>query len=419
MLTNLLAVGFLLAIPAAFLVLFTLSGRRRRELVGSMRSGPAQRTPVRERNRIGPYTIFSETIRQNGVDRFQVTISGKRLLPDAIVIVKPGTAPAERAKRPILHLDPRQFGSLNRLAGRTVIGRETEELLNRLSVLSREFIIAGDSIKVIIAADFVAVQHMPEINDLLPKLAARMAASFRGFDIRINEACLTLRESEIPEDRRIALSILLEFYPKHRWTKELLPALVQESDFDLACLAARGLGMDTERFAFSRIETGDPENQARAIEFIRASRRLTGLEFLLQFYPRAKALEVRKHIVLAFKAFADPRAETELLHTVMIDEPDVVSAAVEALAECGGRNALEPLYALSRDRSRPRSLRLAARETMRAIRERLGLGPSEAGRLSLPGTAEDAGELSLTEGTGNGRVKPSQNRTPTAGESDE
>jgi hypothetical protein len=391
-------------------------------MVRSMRSNAKRRTveaPVRERNRIGPYTIYSETVELQGVEFFQITIRGKHLLPDPLAIASPGAPFPARAERPALPLHPRQFTSLNRLAGRTVFARETEELITRLWRLCHACLIEGDSIRVLIANDQNGPRNVPEINNILPRLGDRLAATSRSFDIRINDAYLTVRESDVPEDRLIALSILIEFYSKHRWTKELLPELVKAPDFDLACLAAKGLGMDTERFAFSRIESSDRGNQIKAVRYIRQERRFTGLDFLLQYYPRAEDPEVRREIVLAFKHFADPRAEKELLRTVGAAEGELVLAALDALVVCGGQAALEPLYALARERSRPRSLRDAAKAAGDAIRKRLGLGRTDAGRLSLARKAGDAGELSLTAAPGNGRVNRSENDQEMSGESDE
>jgi hypothetical protein len=100
-------------------------------------------------------------------------------------------------------------------------------------------------------------------------------------------------------------------------------------------------------------------------------------------------------IARALAAIGDASTEPILLRWLASEEVELRLAAVHALARVGTAASVENLLALADGLLLRPSLRVAARDALRAVRSRLG--PADAGRLSLVELEDEAGALSVTD----------------------
>ncbi|MBN2353359.1 MAG: HEAT repeat domain-containing protein [Spirochaetales bacterium] len=369
--------------------------------------------------RSGGDLIRWEPDTDRGRNIIKISAVAKSILPSPLVVIHRRGRRGKRDFRNQLMLELKDLAAINREAEREVLGREIMDGLSALARECIEFSITHKRITALRAYNVGSNSEVERFNHMLIRIVNAFRRAVEDDDFRLPAArFIVLHRTET--DRRVnALQTLTRFYSHRKNADDVLRTAVEDADFDVAAAAAAGLGMDVEQFAFQRIALSGTPYKLKAISYLVGHPSAAVLEFLLARLSEESSGPAQAGIIGALGWYDDPRVEPILLTALRSGRPDLLPGAVRALAARGGRDALEPLYAVAFNRSLSKELRLAAGETMRVIRNRLGLERSEAGRLSLSRTADEAGELSLTEGTGNGRIKRSKKRTPTAGESDE
>jgi hypothetical protein len=365
----------------------------KKELFGSRNSITARQ---------GDYSIHWEKA-SSGIRRFiKVTIGAANILPLPLEITNPRGLRLEHDFQNLILLEPKELAAVNRSAGREIFNRELVADINYLSRKCLGFSVFNSRITAFRTYDFSSLTMLDDFNDALVRIVTTLASTQASVDIRLYVARYALLHSAKVERRVNGLRALVRKYPTHEWTGEFLKDLVGKPEFELAVTAAEALGMDTERFAITRIGASDPENKAKAIRHLAQNKTETGFQFLLDYSPQVPEAALRREALLAIGAFKDTRAEAPLLQALSQEPVEVKSAAVAALRGCGGQDSLEPLYAVSADRSLPKDLRDAALEAGAAIRERLG--KTDSGLLSLAGNAAGEGGLSKVEETKGGEL---------------
>lgn len=135
------------------------------------------------------------------------------------------------------------------------------------------------------------------------------------------------------------------------------------------------------------------------------SRRL--LEQLLNRAENLTGLDT-VHLIESISLPGDTGFENSLLKLMERPEPAVQMAAIRALGQTGSTRSVEPLLELARGLLVSPGLKRAAGEAVRQIQARLG--SAESGRLYLADEDDQAGSLSLAEGSPPGAL----NLTPDA-----
>jgi hypothetical protein len=260
-----------------------------------------------------------------------------------------------------------------------------------------------------------AARRLQQPDDLAPRLAANMTAD------------------PLPAVRLQNLRLLVDRHPAHPATRPALTAGLADPDEEVRLRAALALGeegrpalleiaaaaaSDDARASLAVRSLGEHLATEHALGILRQSLRLRRLQSaaacvdalggrrgaavvdLLATVLAGEPQELAAAAVRSLAATEEPAAEAHLVQGLQADSPEVRVAVAAALERVGTAAAVMPLLAAA-DRHPDGGLGRAARRAVDAIQARLqGAAP---GQLSL--SAADAGQVSLAgSGDAGGRV---------------
>jgi hypothetical protein len=374
-------------VASLMVVLFRLFSKDAEE-----KSGPLSRlTPIvrRYKSYVQGLEVVSET--SSGVPNPQltVTVKGPELLRPPLIMASGNWMVTDA-----IPLEITNFQALNRLIGREALGAELKADLEKISHNASRYRIYRDQINCQLSLSS-ASQTIRDVTNTAVRAAARLRDLRESCDLLLYALLQRCGQSRDLRQRKMNLRLLLKHYNREEpLVAAQLEPLLASTDFELAFLAAAGLGKSMTEFMFDQAEHATPSSRIAAVREI-CSRRLDGaFDFLTRLYHTTNQNELRIEILHGCRRLEEERVSAFLAAELENSDDALLAAAVYSLEERGRRDALASLYALSADSARPEHLRQAAGAAIAAILKRVG--KVDEGMLSTVDEA-DSGGLSLSE----------------------
>ncbi|MBN2353361.1 MAG: HEAT repeat domain-containing protein [Spirochaetales bacterium] len=347
--------------------------------------------PSHTAERAGNHTFDISSFIYEYKNFVRISLAAGNLLPPPLEISHPGSS------RLGLRFDEDDFARINASAGREVIDGGVARAWRTLRRRCRSFSIHETGIETVLTARTDGLTNAREdVKKAMALLATRLSEIGRAADLKFLYFVSKVRFSGDPYERKTSLKLLLKHYgPENPAVAELLRRAAAQGDFDIGYLSVEALGGDADRYAFLKAETAALPDRIAAVKKIARKRINGGSSFLVGLYSAAAEEELRREIVIALGELADGRAEGLLLEALAVGNGELKSAALTALASCGGRRSVRPLFYLKDERRLSPETRASAESALSAIRARLG--EEDAGRLSLAGGETAEGGLSRAE----------------------
>ncbi len=199
-----------------------------------------------------------------------------------------------------------------------------------------------------------------------------------------------------PQFRIGNIHLLTENFPDDRDVNEFLKLLLEDSDQEIRiasaiCLKEEGLAYLLK--VIKRQKKIKSTVNPRIIKILGENKYAEAVPDIIEIYESKNIPELKYICLKALNGIADQSANDFLVKELINSENRLRDEAIKALASCGTREAVEPLFNLNKTIINP-IIKNLIQETISKIQSRLG--PHDMGALSIAEHSDKDGALSIS-----------------------